>query len=216
MHGKATHKSLDASIMDVADDIAYGIHDLEDVVALHLISERDFRANVRKEACRPFLDFLKSRCAEADPYEYFVLSLFGSSNERKRCISRLVGVMINAVIFIVSDELNEPILRYRASLVDEYRALLDALQKLVVELVIQSPNVQHLEFKGQTMVVAVFDALASDPKSLLPQDAFQEYEREDEPYRAICDFVAGMTDGYLLRTFERLFSPRMGSVFDKL
>ena len=86
----------------------------------------------------------------------------------------------------------------------------------MVELVIRSPNVQHLEFKGQSMVIAVFDALASDPKSLLPQDALQEYEHTDPPLRAICDFVAGMTDGYLLRTFERLFSPRMGSVFDKL
>lgn len=33
--------------------------------------------------------------------------------------------------------------------------------------------------------------------------------------RAICDDVAGLTDTYLLRIYERLFSPRMGSVFDK-
>ena len=28
-------------------------------------------------------------------------------------------------------------------------------------------------------------------------------------------YVAGMTDAHLLRTYERMFSPRMGSVFDK-
>ena len=28
--------------------------------------------------------------------------------------------------------------------------------------------------------------------------------------------VAGMTDAFLMRTYERLFSPRMGSVFDRL
>src|SRR5690606_8443661 len=33
-HGRALHKSLDCSIMDVADDIAYGVHDLEDAIAL--------------------------------------------------------------------------------------------------------------------------------------------------------------------------------------
>lgn len=215
-HGKAIHKSLDASIMDIADDIAYGIHDLEDVIALHLISERSFRKKIKKDVCSPFLDFLRSRCGEADPYENFILSLFGDSNERKRCISRLVGVMVNAANLITKDEFNDPILRYRVNLMDDHRMLLDKLQDVVVELVIKSPNVQHLEFKGQSMVIAVFDALASDPKLLLPQDALQEYEHTEEPFRAICDFVAGMTDGYLLRTFERLFSPRMGSVFDRL
>jgi hypothetical protein len=34
--------------------------------------------------------------------------------------------------------------------------------------------------------------------------------------RVICDHVAGMTDDFLLKTYDRLFSPRMGSVFDKL
>jgi dGTPase len=215
-HGKAVHKSLDASIMDIADDIAYGIHDLEDVIALHLISERDFRKRVKKDVCSPFLDFLRLRCGELDPYEHFILSLFGDGNERKRCVSRLVGVMINAAILITKDGFDDPILRYRVGLLDDHQILLDKLQDVVVELVIKSPNVQHLEFKGQSMVIAVFDALASDPKLLLPQDAFKEYERGVEPFRAICDFVAGMTDAYLLRTFERLFSPRMGSIFDKL
>lgn len=47
-HGKARHKSLDCSIMDLADDIAYGVHDLEDAIALGLISENDFRAPSRE------------------------------------------------------------------------------------------------------------------------------------------------------------------------
>jgi dGTPase len=115
-HGKAVHKSLDASIMDIADDIAYGIHDLEDVIALRLISESDFRAKVKKDVCHPFLDFLRLRCGEADPYEHFILSLFGDSNERKRCISRLVGVMVNAVALITMNEFNDPILRYRVNM----------------------------------------------------------------------------------------------------
>ncbi|MER8732709.1 hypothetical protein NKH28_23220 [Mesorhizobium sp. M1227] len=31
----------------------------------------------------------------------------------------------------------------------------------------------------------------------------------------ICDHISGMTDAFLLKTYDRLFSPRMGSVFDK-
>ncbi|MGR3621522.1 hypothetical protein [Pseudophaeobacter sp.] len=71
-------------------------------------------------------------------------------------------------------------------------------------------------FKGQSMVVSVFEALQSDPKRLLPTDTFEKYEAESDGLRVICDFVAGMTDAYLLKTYERLFAPRLGSVFDKL
>ena len=48
---EATHKSFDCSIMDVADDIAYGVHDLEDAIALELISEKDFRKDVPPQMC---------------------------------------------------------------------------------------------------------------------------------------------------------------------
>jgi len=66
------------------------------------------------------------------------------------------------------------------------------------------------------MVVSVFEALETEPKSLLPRDTLQSYDASDDQLRVICDHVSGMTDAYLLRTYERLFSPRMGSLFDKL
>ena len=36
-HGKTRYKSLDCAIMNIADDIAYGVHDLEDAIYLRLI-----------------------------------------------------------------------------------------------------------------------------------------------------------------------------------
>ncbi len=66
------------------------------------------------------------------------------------------------------------------------------------------------------MVVSVFEVLKSDPKSFLPPDIFSKYKESSDPLRDICDYVAGKTDTYLLRTYERLFEPRIGSVFDKL
>jgi len=71
------------------------------------------------------------------------------------------------------------------------------------------------EFKGQKLVVSVFEALQSDPISLLPADAYAWFAVSGE-VRVICDYVAGMTDDFVLKTYDRLFSPRMGSVFDKL
>lgn len=95
-------------------------------------------------------------------------------------------------------------------------AFLKALKKAVRSKVIKSAGVQRLEFKGQNMVVAVFEALATDPFSVLPESTRERYERADDKVRVICDHVAGMTGSFLLKTYERLFSPRMGSVFDRV
>ena len=82
--------------------------------------------------------------------------------------------------------------------------------------VITSPSVQHLEYKGQGMVVAVFEAMAADPKRLLPREVLAKFTAAHGDPRIICDYIAAMTDTHLLKTYERLFSPRMGSVFDRL
>lgn len=218
-HHKPKHKSLDCSIMDVADDISYGAHDLEDAIALKLLSREQFESAITAECCASFLDALKekypSECGN-NVYDHFVGMLFGNSAKRKRCISRLVHHFMTAVEVVEIDEFSEPLLRLRVQVKNHQRMALDALHRVVRDEVILNPSVQHLEFKGQKMVVSVFEAMASKPTRLLPRDALDQIRMSADTYRVICDYVAGMTDSYLLKTYERLFSPRMGSVFDKL
>ncbi|MEQ8332514.1 anti-phage deoxyguanosine triphosphatase [Nisaea sp.] len=217
-HAATSHKSLDCSIMDVADDIAYGVHDLEDAIALGIVSEDTFRESL-DEKCPTFLEALKEKYpgeSGNDVFSHFVEGLFGNSGTRKRFISRLVHHFISAVEYSEVPQLMEPLVRYRAELRDDQRTFLNELQGFVVKHVIKSPEVQHLEFKGQGMVVSVFEAMQSDPNRLLPRDILVHFESDEDKSRIICDYIAGMTDSYLLKTYERLFSPRMGSVFDKL
>lgn len=217
-HHVPRHKSLDCSIMDAADDIAYGVHDLEDAIALGLITKEDLAAALQ-DKCPSFLDALKEKYPNEsanDVFSHFVEGLCGASGTRKRFISRLVHHFITAAEFEEKDAFSEPLVRYRVMLKQPQRDFLKVLKDFVAEQVILSPSVQHLEFKGQTMVVSVFEALQADPKRLLPKDAYAKFAASNNDPRIICDHVAGMTDTYLLRTYERLFSPRMGSVFDKL
>ena len=58
-HHKPLHKSFDCSIMDVADDIAFGVHDLEDLLALRLIEKDDFRDFITEVKCSTFLESIK-------------------------------------------------------------------------------------------------------------------------------------------------------------
>lgn len=213
-HGKTQHKSLDCSIMDVADDIAYGVHDLEDAISLGLVTREAFDREVPMALGVPYQT---ARAWEGTPeavWRDLRDGLFGDPGARKRMIGRLVHLFITQVRFAEAAGFDEPLLRWRAALPDDAAALLRALKRLVLTDVIQSPEVQHLEFKGQRMVVDVMAALSAEPKRLLPRDVLVRWEAGDG--RAICDHVSAMTDAGLLKTYERLFAPRMGSVFDRL
>jgi dGTPase len=217
-HGRALHKSFDCSIMDLADDIAYGVHDLEDAIALGLVGEERFRTFLPAEHCPTLIDALVRRPLDTgidEPYHGLVSALFGDTGARKRAIGRLVHHFLRNIDIPRDSSFDEPRLGFRARLPIEVRALLDRLQALVVADVIENPRVQHLEFKGQRMVIAVFEAMCSDPVRLLPPAAYARYA-DGGGRRAICDYIAAMTDGALLKTYDRLFSPRMGSVFDRL
>ncbi|WP_096702399.1 anti-phage deoxyguanosine triphosphatase [Magnetospirillum sp. 15-1] len=218
-HAKARHKSFACSIMDLADDISFGIHDMEDALALRLVDEAGFRRHVTPKKCEGLLDYLNSNYAGKygnDVYEGLIGRIFADGAERKHQINRILNFVIPSVAIMELPEFEEPRLRFRAYLPKPVAQFVEAVKDFVRDEVILSPSVQHLEFKGQMMVISVFEVLRSDPKSFLPSDIFAKYERSSDPLRDICDYVAGMTDTYLLKTYERLFAPRIGSVFDKL
>jgi dGTPase len=218
-HAKARHKSFDCSIMDIADDIGFGVHDLEDALALGLIERPDFERLVPPESCGAFLIALKDKYPDDfgnDVYGGFVDGLFSEGGRRKRVIGRLVHHFITACHIETLDPFDQPLIRYRAAMSKAAGAFLDRLHAAVRETVILSPEVQHLEFKGQQMVIATFETLASDPKALLPRPTYARFAESGFSLRVICDHIAGMTDSFLLKTYDRLFSPRMGSVFDRL
>jgi dGTPase len=216
-HGETAHKTFDCSIMDLADDIAFGVHDLEDALAMGLMDADDISSMIPEESCKSFLEYLQSRESFGnDVYPDFIRVLTGDQQTRKRNIGRMVSHLITSVRIKTEDAFDTPLMRYGIYLPDPQLTFLKTLKKAVKEKVIRSASVQQLEFKGPTMVVAVFEAMATDPNSLLPESTRARYEAADDKMRVICDHIAGMTDGFLLRTYERLFSPRMGSVFDQI
>ena len=75
---------------------------------------------------------------------------------------------------------------------------------------IKTPNVQQLEFKGQKLVIELFDALYSDPERLLPSSTRKRYvcaESASQKSRVVCDYISGMTDEYATRLYEKIYYP---------
>jgi dGTPase len=219
-HAKSAYKSLDCSIMDIADDIAYGIHDLEDAIAMNLITREIFVQYLPFETCTIFLDYLCQTYPDEfstlhDAYDHGLIArLFGTS--RKRWIGRLVHFLISRTEPLAYNHFNEALLRFNVTLPDAEMDFLQAFKTLIFKELIKTPRVQQLEFKGQKMILSVFEAFSAEPERLLPHDTYLDYEQATDKLRVICDYVAGMTNAHLLRTYDRLFSPRMGSIFDKL
>lgn len=206
MHGKPGHKSFDCSIMDIADDIAYGVHDLEDAISLGLIKEKHFRDYISAADCGVFLNGVREDekvIKQSSAHDVFVSSLFGSDNDRKRAIGHLVNHLITHISIATVETLHEPLIRYRAVMGSPQARVLEKLKKLVWDIVICSPAVQEAERQGQHMVLAVFGALRSQPK-FLPEEHHANYLRSGSDLRIICDYVAGMTDDFLRKTYSHL------------
>lgn len=211
---KAKHRSFDSSLMELADDIAYGVHDIEDIVARKLVDREEIEEGISK-AFSNIRDNLRKE-GEIISADSINKKLFNGSFERKQIISCLVNVFVSNVDVAPVTRFEHPLLAYRAQLPEPYCTLLTELKKLSFNWIIKKPEVQQLEQRGQRIVVQVFEALKSDPKQLIPQ--FDQDRAGDSAckMRRICDYVAGMTDGYADKIYRRLFIPGFGSSNDEL
>lgn len=210
-HAKSRYKALDTSIMEIADDIAYGIHDLEDMVSLGLVTRTDWEQKVETDDRAALIGKDLRRLAH---------SLFSAtSHDRKRAIGGLVNRLITSAKVEERERFVDPVLRFNAVLDSPSRAFLDVLNKLIFETVIDSSEVQTLEYRGQQIVLGLFQAFSSAPNRMLPGDTRARYENASNPIyaeRVLCDYIAGMTDDFAERIYERLFLPNSGSVFERM
>lgn len=215
-HKKLKYKSLDCWIMDIADEISYSVHDLEDAISLGMITESIWNKHFEEIERNPFHS---NSISDIINFDDLTKDLFGESHNRKNAIGTLVNFMINSVVFAVQNfQFVEPILKYKVVLNDDVKELRKAIFSLVYKKVILDKNVQMLEFKGQKVVTELFEVFSSDPERFLPESTKKKYlsVSDDEKSRVICDFIAGMTDDYATKMYEKLFHPKKGSIFDRL
>lgn len=201
MHHKTRYKSFDTSIMELADDISYGVHDMEDALSMKLISFKNWQDEVESK----ILHLVDNPIVET--LDFYRKNLFSeSSRDIKHAISKLVGYFIEQIRVVSDNNFESPLLTYHVVMDEDTKVILEALKTIVFNRVIQRPSVQRIEFKGQHMIMQLFNAFSENPQRLLPASTWVKYQHAENPQRIICDYIAGMTDSFAIKTYTQLFS----------
>lgn len=205
-HQKTQYKSLDCSIMELADDIAYGVHDLEDAIVLGLVTRQQWQESA---ACK--LAECGDKWFESNLKSIGEMLFSGKHHLRKDAIGGMVNALLTSIsIQKVLAPFESELLAYNAYLERPMAEALEVLKCFVSQFVIQIPQVQIVEYKGQQIIMDMFEALSADPERLLPETTQQLWRQACQDHgdgmRVIADYISAMTDGFAQQLHQQLFS----------
>lgn len=212
-------KTVDCQLMDLADDLAYSIADMQDAIALGMITRDQLSEDVPEALWLDYVDYGARRGGsdgDADSFASIMDSLFGDRRALQRQIGCLMGWGMARIRISERNAFQDPLYASSIDLEAPARALVEALKKSILERVILSPRVQHGRQMGQRQILWVMDVLMNDPRHQLPEKRYAAYRESGCDPRIICDWIAGSTEGFLRKLYERMFVPGAASVLDRL
>jgi dGTPase len=195
-----TRGTLEAQIANISDELAYNAHDLDDGLRAGLLTYDQ-------------LDHLEiwklvKASVEWDGQHF-------DEMVRHRLIRRLIGLEINDVISATHNRLTETNVQSPEELqrlpsnvicnTDQFARMNDELKTFLYDQFYRNYRVARMSSKAQRFLQEIFDAYVSEPQQL-PTETQPKVESRGL-YRAIADYIAGMTDRYALSEWQRLFDP---------
>ena len=193
-----THAGPEAQIAALSDDIAYNSHDIDDGLRAKLFSLDELQHHVPLAAT--ILSDLHTTHKKIPPLR-LIYSL----------VRRLIGTMVRDVAKKTQHQLKKHKLQTAADVralpttlvtfsqeMEKHNA---ALRAFLHSHMYQHPTVIQVRRKMRKVVEELFGVYFAEPE-LLPQ----QWQKKHTP-RHVCDFLAGMTDRYALRTHKHLFDP---------
>lgn len=192
-----TQPSLEAQLANLADEIAYNNHDIDDGLRSGLIN----------------LDQL-SRVEIFSQHHADVKQKYPTLGG-KRLISETIRRMINTLITNVTeytlsqinehrvktpeDVANAPVL---VAFSPEMRGLQDELKQFLLQNLYRHYKVMRMAVKSRRVIHELFDAFLDEPRLLPPDHRFKDANRQA---RGIADYIAGMTDRYAIKEHRRIY-----------
>lgn len=187
--------SLEAQLCNLADEVAYNAHDVDDGVRSGLIEmEQLLEVELVREHWQASLDAHPGLAGKRLLFETI-----------RRMLSAQVYDIIDATRAALVDaapvdietvrRADKPLLRFSP----EMRAKSTALKRFLFANLYRHPQVQSTRARAEQVLRDLFEAYSSDA-SQMPVDFADRPDRE----RACADYIAGMTDRFAIREHLRL------------
>ncbi len=188
---------LEAQLIDLADEIAYNTADLDDAFSAHLFSACDVRKAVPE---------FERRYEEAEGH-------FPAASEREllqEVVRGLVDWLVSGLVQGTaeaaesanasnSEQVREHPRRL-ASFTPAAQATNRELKQFLHHQVYFSEVMVEERRRSAAMIGQLFDFYLLHPQKL-PGNYMEPLERSPV-HRVVCDYIAGMTDGFFLRTYQ--------------
>jgi len=191
--------SLEAQLTNLADEIAYNNHDIDDglrsgLITMAQMEEVELFARLHREVEARYPGLPGRRAL----YETIRLMITAMTADLVDTSARLIAEAAPATIDDVRAA--PPLIRFS----DAMRAETVALKRFLYANLYRHFQVNRMRVKASRIVRELFEAFLADPV-LLPGD----YQVQGDPHkqaRKIADYIAGMTDRYAIREHRRIFS----------
>ena len=202
--------SLEAQLCNLADEIAYNAHDIDDGVRSGLITLEQMREV-------PLFD----RCRVQALTEYPELD---TPQGQRRLLYDAIRRMLSAQVYDVIEATSAALLLARPASVDEVRSLpplvvfggemraqSQALKRFLFHNLYRHTQVTQTTDQARQVVRDLFAAYLSNPREMKPLYANRcaAAPAIAAKARVVADFIAGMTDRYAAREHERLTGLRL-------
>jgi len=194
---------LEAQIVDLADEIAYNNHDIDDGISSGMLEadalkEVELWQSKRKEA--------RARSNTRDEKILTYQTIIGIINAQ---VTDLVALMIRRIEENNINSLED--VRRRKELIAGFSPEMDRmnieLKAFLMKNLYHHYRVIRMADKAERIISELFRAYVREPK-LLPPGNYARVESGKVPQkRVICDYIAGMTDRFALKEYGRLFDP---------
>ncbi len=195
--------SLEAQCAAIADDIAYNNHDVDDGVQAGLFTLADL---AQVPLIGPVLHGVRADWPTLD-----------DRMVRLEAVRRLIGVMIDDVLTetgrrldqdgIASPEAVRNAGRTLVQFSDAMMADLGALRAFLFERMYRHYRVNRTRSQARRVLADMFRLFMAEPEVLPPEwSALARTEDLHKRARAVCDYIAGMTDRFAIEEHRKLFN----------
>lgn len=190
--------SLEAQIANLADEITYYSHDLDDAVDFNILS---FAQLGEVAVWRTASESVRDRYPELLGSELHKLVIREIIDRQVHDVVDSSAEAIATAAVRTADDVRKertPLIRYSDRLWHENQEL----RTFLYQNVYYHPRVAEVNRRACAMLQDVFQAYLLDPEQL-GEGAARRIEGHGL-HRTVCDYVAGMTDRYLIEEFHRL------------